>query len=85
MRIRISAVGLLCGWLGGKQALFLEGSNARGTDFNFDLFAVDNHSFGLKIWLPGFFGASKREGHIMSVLFAFAGNVTLLHSYKGRL
>jgi hypothetical protein len=62
-----------------KQTFFLEGTDSRSANLEFDLFAVDNNCLSLEVWLPDFIGAAQRKANVLAVLLAFAGEFTFLH------
>lgn len=53
-----------------------------GANLELDLLAIDFNSFVLKVWLPNFLGVALAETDIAAVLFALAGEITLLHYYN---
>lgn len=62
-----------------QETLFLQGADSLGAELHLDLLAIDDDGLGLKIWLPDFLGMALREGHVVPVLLAFAGEITFLH------
>jgi hypothetical protein len=65
--------------LSADETLFLEGAKSLGADLELDLFAVNDNSLGLQVRLPNFLGVALRKANVVTVLLAFAGDVTLLH------
>lgn len=76
----LGSLGFFGALSGLEETLLFESPYPSRTDLELNLLTINNNCFGLQIWLPGFFGTSKREGHIVPVLLAFAGNITFLHT-----
>lgn len=81
------ALRLFCfcsaGWL--EQALFLEGADCLRAEFHFDLVAINDDCFGLKVWLPDFFSVALRKADIAAKLLAFACEFTFLHDNSSNI
>jgi hypothetical protein len=70
---------LLIGGVRLEKAFFLKAADSLGTNLQFDLFTVNNYSFGLQIRLPHFFSMALRKAYVIAVLLAFTCNITYLH------
>ena len=62
-----------------EKALLLEGADSSGAHLEANFLAINNHRLGLKIWLPDFLGAAKREAHVVTVLLALTSDFAFLH------
>ncbi len=64
-----------------EQTFFLERADGLRADFERHFFTVNDHSLGLEVWLPNFFGVALREAVVVAKLLAFAGDFTFLHYF----
>lgn len=62
------------------KAFFAHGTDSIRAKLEPDFLAVNNKCFGLQVRLPYFLGMALGEADIAAVLFAFAGDITFLHS-----
>ncbi len=52
-----------------QKTLFLQGADSGSADFKANLFAVDNHSLGLQVWLPDFELGAVDDGEVVVAPF----------------